>query len=66
VKTIFSPFPGFSDLSQDDQLILIKTGFFELWLIRMARMFVGMELLITFGDGTQIPREQLEVVYSVS
>ncbi|XP_064635746.1 ecdysone-induced protein 78C-like [Lineus longissimus] len=56
--------PGFSDLSQDDQLILIKTGFFELWLIRMARMFVTLEVLITFGDGTQIPREQLEAVYS--
>ncbi|XP_046360675.1 ecdysone-induced protein 78C-like [Haliotis cracherodii] len=56
--------PGFSELSQDDQLILIKTGFFEIWLTRMARMFNKEENSVTFEDGSIIPKDELDVVYS--
>jgi len=30
--------PGFCDFTQDDQLILIKLGFFEVWLTHVARL----------------------------
>ncbi|XP_075228918.1 ecdysone-induced protein 78C-like [Lycorma delicatula] len=53
--------PGFCDLSQDDQLILIKVGFFELWLVRVSRLTSDSSL--TFADGTYITRQQLELMY---
>ncbi|KAK3594375.1 hypothetical protein CHS0354_032884 [Potamilus streckersoni] len=56
--------PGFSDLSQDDQLILIKSGFFEVWLTRMARMFNRVDNLLTFEDGSMIQRDELAVIFS--
>ena len=59
-------FSGFSELSQDDQLILIKTGFFEIWLTRMARMFNRNDNNLLFEDGSLIAKEELDIVYNVS
>ncbi|KAH9518834.1 Ecdysone-induced protein 78C [Bulinus truncatus] len=56
--------PNFPDLTQDDQLILIKTGFFEIWLTRMSRMISKEEDIIVFEDGSCIARQELAVVYS--
>lgn len=56
---------GFPELNQDDQLILIKCGFFEVWLTRMARMFNKGDGCLTFEDGSIIPKEELGVVFSV-
>jgi hypothetical protein len=55
---------GFSDLSQDDQLILIKVGFFEIWLGHVARL--TSDSTLTFSDGTYITRQQMEHMYDVS
>ena len=57
---------GFSELSQADQLILIKTGFFEIWLTRLARMFNRNDNVLLFEDGSLIAREELDIVYNVS
>lgn len=56
--------PNFPDLSQDDQLILIKTGFFEIWLTRMSRMISKEENLVVFEEGSCISKQELSVVYS--
>lgn len=56
--------PGFCDFTQDDQLILIKLGFFEVWLNYIAKMTTDMKL--TFDDGTYLTRQQLEIMYDVS
>ncbi|XP_059059774.1 ecdysone-induced protein 78C-like [Achroia grisella] len=53
--------PGFHTLPQDDQLILIKLGFFEVWLTRATRLSTNTS--IVFDDGTAITQAQLEVVY---
>ncbi|PNF41215.1 hypothetical protein B7P43_G01472 [Cryptotermes secundus] len=53
--------PGFCDLSQDDQLILIKVGFFEIWLGHVARLTSDSSL--TFADGTYITRQQMDLMY---
>ncbi|BES98694.1 HOLI [Nesidiocoris tenuis] len=53
--------PGFCELSQDDQLILIKVGFFELWLSHASRL--STDTTITFSDGSFITRQQLELMY---
>lgn len=56
--------PGFCDLGQDDQLILIKIGFFEIWLSHIARLTSNTSLM--FDDGTSVTRQQLEIMYDVS
>ncbi|XP_046808071.1 ecdysone-induced protein 78C isoform X1 [Lucilia cuprina] len=53
--------PGFCDFTQDDQLILIKMGFFETWLTHVARMITDSTL--TFDDGTYLTRQHLEIIY---
>jgi len=52
-------------LCQDDQLILIKSGFFEVWMTRMARMFDTSHMTLLFTDGGIVPRTELEVIFSV-
>ncbi|XP_063546645.1 ecdysone-induced protein 78C isoform X2 [Cydia strobilella] len=56
--------PGFHTLPQDDQLILIKLGFFEVWLSRVTRL--STPDCIVFDDGTTITQSQLDIVYDVS
>ncbi|XP_038047838.1 ecdysone-induced protein 78C-like isoform X2 [Patiria miniata] len=34
--------PGFRNLSQDDQLLLLKASFFELWVIRVSPLVMSM------------------------
>ncbi|XP_023244871.1 ecdysone-induced protein 78C [Copidosoma floridanum] len=53
--------PGFCELSQDDQLILIKVGFFEVWLSHISKM--TSDASMTFEDGTYITRQQLDLMY---
>lgn len=56
--------PGFCDLGQDDQLILIKIGFFEIWLSQAARL--ATPALLVFDDGTTVTRQQMDIMYDVS
>uniref|UniRef100_A0A4Y0BND1 Ecdysone-induced protein 78C n=1 Tax=Anopheles funestus TaxID=62324 RepID=A0A4Y0BND1_ANOFN len=53
--------PGFGEFLQDDQLILIKLGFFEVWLTHVARS--TNDSTLTFDDGVYITRQQLEAIY---
>jgi nuclear receptor subfamily 1 group D protein 3 len=55
--------PGFIDLSQDDQLILIKLGFFEIWLTHISRMINTVDNTLTFADGSYITRQQMELMF---
>ncbi|XP_058829854.1 ecdysone-induced protein 78C [Topomyia yanbarensis] len=55
--------PGFGEFLQDDQLILIKLGFFEVWLSHVAKATSDSSL--TFDDGVYVTRHQLEVIYDV-
>ncbi|ODN04245.1 Ecdysone-inducible protein E75 [Orchesella cincta] len=42
--------PGFSILSQDDQVTLLKAGVFEILLVRLACMFKGNTMLCINGE----------------
>jgi len=55
--------PGFLDLTQDDQLIMIKTGFFEIWIVHVARMISTLDNTLTFSDGSYITRQQMELMF---
>ncbi|XP_052833535.1 probable nuclear hormone receptor HR3 isoform X2 [Octopus bimaculoides] len=41
--------PGFMDLSQDDQIMLLKAGSFELALIRLCRVYESSTKRVIFG-----------------
>jgi nuclear receptor subfamily 1 group F protein 4 len=42
--------PGFMKLSQDDQIVLLKSGSFELAIIRMSRCVDLSQNLVLYGD----------------
>jgi nuclear receptor subfamily 1 group F protein 4 len=48
--------PGFMKLSQDDQIVLLKTGSFELAVLRMSRYYDLTQSAVLFGD-TLLPVE---------
>ncbi|XP_035205960.1 ecdysone-induced protein 78C-like isoform X2 [Stegodyphus dumicola] len=55
--------PGFFDLTQDDQLLLIKKGFFEIWVVHASRLTSPSDSTITFCDGSYITRQQVELMF---
>ncbi|CAO1394344.1 unnamed protein product [Diamesa tonsa] len=48
--------PGFMRLSQDDQILLLKTGSFELAIIRMSRLMDLSQSAVLYGD-MMLPQE---------
>lgn len=58
--------PGFTELTQDDQLILIKLGFFEVWLVHISKTADCVENTLIFADGSFLSRKQLELMFDVS
>ena len=56
---------GFPELSQDDQLILIKIGFFEVWLTHVSRLVNAQEMTLTLADGATLSKKQMELIFDV-
>ncbi|KAG5683151.1 hypothetical protein PVAND_012449 [Polypedilum vanderplanki] len=48
--------PGFMRLSQDDQILLLKTGSFELAIIRMSRLMDLSQNAVLYGE-VMLPQE---------
>ncbi|KAG4077652.1 hypothetical protein HA402_012963 [Bradysia odoriphaga] len=48
--------PGFMRLSQDDQILLLKTGSFELAIVRMSRLMDLAQNAVLYGD-VLLPQE---------
>ncbi|XP_044265925.1 probable nuclear hormone receptor HR3 isoform X1 [Tribolium madens] len=48
--------PGFMKLSQDDQIVLLKAGSFELAIIRMSRYLDLSQNCVLYGD-TMLPQD---------
>ncbi|XP_014245659.1 probable nuclear hormone receptor HR3 isoform X2 [Cimex lectularius] len=48
--------PGFMKLSQDDQIVLLKAGSFELAILRMSRYFDLSSGWVLYGD-TMLPQD---------
>ncbi|XP_026474658.1 probable nuclear hormone receptor HR3 [Ctenocephalides felis] len=48
--------PGFMRLSQDDQILLLKTGSFELAIVRMSRLMDLSQNAVLYGD-IMLPQE---------
>ncbi|KAM9457805.1 nuclear receptor subfamily 1 group D member 1 [Clarias gariepinus] len=52
--------PGFSTLSQNDQITLLKAGTFEVLMVRFASLFNVKEKTVTFISGTTYSLEALK------
>ncbi|KAM5280639.1 nuclear receptor subfamily 1 group D member 2 isoform 4-T4 [Ctenodactylus gundi] len=57
--------PGFRDLSQHDQVNLLKAGTFEVLMVRFASLFDAKERTVTFLSGKKYNRSGIENVNSV-
>uniref|UniRef100_A0A3Q0SRE5 Nuclear receptor subfamily 1 group D member 1 n=1 Tax=Amphilophus citrinellus TaxID=61819 RepID=A0A3Q0SRE5_AMPCI len=54
--------PGFSSLSQNDQVTLLKAGTFEVLMVRFASLFNVKEQTVTFVSGTTYSLEELRAM----
>lgn len=54
----------YGELSAEDQLVLLKAQFFEIWLIYMCQSIANNQ--INFVDGFTFDRENMECLYDVS
>lgn len=56
--------PNFGELSQEDQLVLIKGAFLEIWMVHAAK--VTHHHQVTFQDGSSVTKQQLELIFEVT
>ncbi|XP_070566417.1 thyroid hormone receptor beta-A-like isoform X2 [Ptychodera flava] len=52
--------PGFMILSQEDQMTLLKQGFFEAWLVRISRVLCPEDQTLTLEEDQIFTKEHLE------
>ncbi|VDK64064.1 unnamed protein product [Onchocerca ochengi] len=57
--------PGFMNISHKDQLLAVKTAFFEVWLVWISRTMNSKTGTLTFSHGITFSQEQLSIVYGV-
>lgn len=61
--------PGFEQISQNDQILIIKNQFFKVWLLRILNLFSEEEsikkLCLTFESGHSISEDQLSLIFDV-
>lgn len=58
--------PDFSNLSQPDQLVLIKKSFVEVWVTQAAHCISTAASSFMLSDGRIISKQELDFVFSVS
>ncbi|XP_041701492.1 nuclear receptor subfamily 1 group D member 1 [Coregonus clupeaformis] len=54
--------PGFQDLSQHDQVMLLKSGTFQVLMVRFCTLFNPEERTVTFLNGQTYPLSTLRVL----
>ncbi|VDO25925.1 unnamed protein product [Onchocerca flexuosa] len=57
--------PGFMNISHKDQLLAVKTAFFEVWLVWISCTMNSKTGTLTFSHGITFSQEQLSIVYGV-
>nr|ASL70489.1 nuclear receptor [Brachionus rotundiformis] len=59
--------PGFDQISQNDQILMIKSQFFKVWFLRIANLFSEEEsmkkMCLTFESGHSITEDQLFIIF---
>ncbi|XP_041095210.1 nuclear receptor subfamily 1 group D member 1-like isoform X2 [Polyodon spathula] len=54
--------PGFQQLSQQDQIMLLKAGTFQVLMVRFSSLFDPREQAVTFLDGRTYPLPELRAL----
>lgn len=61
--------PGFDQISQNDQILMIKSQFFKVWFLRIVNLFSEEEsmkkMCLTFESGHSISEDQLSLIFDV-
>ena len=61
--------PDFEQISQNDQILMIKNQFFKVWFLRIVNLFSEEEsmkkLCLTFESGHSISEDQLSLIFDV-
>ncbi|XP_072047466.1 retinoic acid receptor alpha-like [Amphiura filiformis] len=52
--------PGFLTLNQDDQMSLIKQGFFEVWLIQSSKVILPEEKILVLTEGCIFDEQMMQ------
>lgn len=56
---------GFHNVSQKDQVLAVKTSFFEVWLVWISRGMNSKMGTMTFSRGLTFSHEQLIAIYGL-
>lgn len=56
---------GFVNISHKDQILAVKTAFFEVWLVWISRTMNPKLGTLTFSHGITFSQEQLSTVYGL-
>ncbi|CAG9537343.1 unnamed protein product [Cercopithifilaria johnstoni] len=57
--------PGFLNISHKDQILAVKTAFFEVWLVWISRTINSKLGTLTFSHGVTFSQEQLSMIYGL-
>ncbi|VDK71938.1 unnamed protein product [Litomosoides sigmodontis] len=57
--------PGFLNISHKDQILAVKTAFFEIWLVWISRTMNSKLGTLTFSNGMTFSQEQLGMAYGL-
>ncbi|VBB31006.1 unnamed protein product [Acanthocheilonema viteae] len=57
--------PGFLNISHKDQILAVKTAFFEVWLVWISRTMNSKLGTLTFSHGVTFSQEQLNMIYGL-
>ncbi|EJD75201.1 nuclear receptor subfamily 1 group D member 1 [Loa loa] len=57
--------PGFISISHRDQILAVKTSFFEVWLVWISRAMNSRMGTLTFSHGITFSQEQLSIIYGL-
>nr|ASL70600.1 nuclear receptor [Brachionus koreanus] len=59
--------PGFDQIGQNDQILMIQSQFFKVWFLRIVNLFSEEEsmkkMCLTFESGHSITEDQLSVIF---
>lgn len=56
---------GFLNISHKDQILAVKTAFFEVWLVWISRTMNSKLGILTFSHGVTFSQEQLGMIYGL-
>ncbi|GAB6022706.1 hypothetical protein CHUAL_006802 [Chamberlinius hualienensis] len=58
--------PRFNEIVQDDQIAMIKSSFFEIWIMHISRTIKTADETLTFCDGSYAYKHQFQLIFDTN